>query len=198
MQQQADFSFDSKSNVPVRYSPSKIDAKDQDYKLIKEYAALLKTQPWRNKRKEILQRDGYQCTHCAKKESLRVGEVIYTGAKLYGYNTFRRPLYRLVIGDKYVSLHVHHRLYVLERLPWEYNQEELVTLCQDCHTKEHQKTIVPVYLTEMKKELNQSADWEVCVRCGGDGHLPEFHYHQNGVCFGCDSLGFVKKNPNNL
>ncbi|MGK0363405.1 MAG: hypothetical protein ACI85O_000450, partial [Saprospiraceae bacterium] len=131
----------------------------------------------------------------AKKESLRIGEVIYTSAELYGYDGWKRPLFRLVTGNRYVSLHVHHKLYVLERLPWEYAQEELVTLCQDCHTKEHLETSVPVFLTEMQREFNQSADWEVCHRCGGDGHLPEFHYHQNGVCFGCEGLGFVKNYP---
>lgn len=25
-----------------------------------------------------------------------------------------------------------------------------------------------------------------CRRCGGTGYLPEFYYHENGVCFTCN------------
>ncbi len=34
------------------------------------------------------------------------------------------------------TLHVHHRVYVSGRKPWEYDEKFLVTLCEDCHSKE--------------------------------------------------------------
>jgi hypothetical protein len=34
-------------------------------------------------------------------------------------------------------LHVHHRLYVSSREPWEYQDEELRLLCEDCHDRLH-------------------------------------------------------------
>jgi len=40
-------------------------------------------------------------------------------------------------GSKEASLNVHHRRYVKGRLYWEYSDEELQVLCQDCHEKEH-------------------------------------------------------------
>ena len=39
-------------------------------------------------------------------------------------------------GDKKTELHVHHRHYVNGRLPWEYPDELLVTLCKNCHAEE--------------------------------------------------------------
>ncbi len=38
-------------------------------------------------------------------------------------------------------LHAHHKRYVKGRKAWEYPLEELVTLCDDCHTKEHEGII---------------------------------------------------------
>ena len=37
--------------------------------------------------------------------------------------------------DKY--LHVHHRYYTQDRMPWEYENDALVTLCEDCHIHIH-------------------------------------------------------------
>lgn len=35
--------------------------------------------------------------------------------------------------DSESTLHVHHKHYVKGRLPWEYEEFELVTLCESCH-----------------------------------------------------------------
>jgi len=37
-------------------------------------------------------------------------------------------------GDTETTLHVHHKEYVYGRMPWEYDDEELITYCEDCHT----------------------------------------------------------------
>lgn len=36
------------------------------------------------------------------------------------------------------ELHVHHKTYVKGRLAWEYADEELQTLCKDCHQTRHE------------------------------------------------------------
>lgn len=41
-------------------------------------------------------------------------------------------------GDGSKTLHVHHKLYRKGAMPWEYEDHELVTLCEDCHLTEHQ------------------------------------------------------------
>lgn len=40
-------------------------------------------------------------------------------------------------GSKSDVLNVHHKHYIEDRLPWEYEGVLLVTLCQDCHRKIH-------------------------------------------------------------
>ncbi len=40
-------------------------------------------------------------------------------------------------GDTKKTLHVHHKKYRPLTEPWEYQIEELETLCEDCHGAEH-------------------------------------------------------------
>ncbi len=39
-------------------------------------------------------------------------------------------------GDVESTLHVHHKFYVFGREPWEYENDELITLCWECHEEE--------------------------------------------------------------
>lgn len=40
--------------------------------------------------------------------------------------------------DNETTLHVHHKRYVKGRMAWEYTDRELVTLCEQCHSLEHE------------------------------------------------------------
>jgi hypothetical protein len=40
-------------------------------------------------------------------------------------------------GDSESTLHVHHKQYLKGRMAWEYEADELVTLCEDCHEGMH-------------------------------------------------------------
>ncbi len=41
-------------------------------------------------------------------------------------------------GDKETTLNIHHKKYVYGKEPWEYDNEELVTLCEHCHSMAEQ------------------------------------------------------------
>jgi hypothetical protein len=41
-----------------------------------------------------------------------------------------------ICDDKEKTLHVHHRRYIPGHEPWDYIDELLVTLCEDCHSDE--------------------------------------------------------------
>lgn len=41
-------------------------------------------------------------------------------------------------GDTEKSLHVHHKYYLNNHLPWEYGDSALITLCEDCHSWVHE------------------------------------------------------------
>jgi hypothetical protein len=42
-------------------------------------------------------------------------------------------------GEKEKQLNVHHRFYIKGRNVWEYDNDVLQTLCEDCHEKQHKK-----------------------------------------------------------
>ncbi len=79
------------------------------------YGALMFTKEWRKKRQEILERDGHTCVVC----SVQAG------------------------------LQVHHRQYHFVvrqnqfKLPWDYPEHLLITLCESCHKRGHNKFKVP-------------------------------------------------------
>lgn len=79
------------------------------------YGGLLFREEWKNKRDEIIKRDG-----CCK------------------------------ICNSITDLQVHHRQYhfLLKekkfKLPWEYPNNLLITLCENCHRRGHNKYKVPI------------------------------------------------------
>ena len=72
------------------------------------YEDLLKSEQWKNKRKEILNISGNKCEWCA----------------ILGITT----------KD---NLHIHHNQYIGSRKPWEYDNDELFCLCESCHSFFH-------------------------------------------------------------
>lgn len=53
-------------------------------------------------------------------------------------------------GDDRNELHVHHKRYVAGRKPWEYSDDDLMTLCAECHSK----------LTECTQRMAEAMCWE--------------------------------------
>jgi len=51
-------------------------------------------------------------------------------------------------GDSETTLHVHHKLYINGLKPWEYENNQLITLCEDCHC------FIEQYKEEIGEDLN--------------------------------------------
>ena len=86
------------------------------------YEELLQTQSWKEKRLKILNRDNYTCTFCHKQKPVMV---------------------------------VHHKYYLKypneqHVLPWDYPDDALITLCDDCHKWWHANNKVKVYHKKFK------------------------------------------------
>ena len=100
-------------------------------------------------------------------------------------------------GEDISELHVHHKFYIEGHDPWEYNDSDLITLCERCHRNLHDTHAVPFYREENGK-LYQ-LEKEPCSRCNGSGYFPEYRHVQGGVCFRClgqrfeDTVSFVRK-----
>jgi len=82
-----------------------------------------------------------------------------------------------------IVMNVHHKYYVTDRLPWDYEDDALVMLCNWCHWKLHEETVVPIYSLR-NNELVELA-YTPCPRCNGTGELPQFSHVQGGTCFKC-------------
>lgn len=77
-----------------------------------DYSEKYKTAKWQQKKCEILVRDNFTCQVC-------------------GFSSNDD-------ADSSKLLHVHHRYYIKGKDEvWDYPNEALVTLCEDCHAKEH-------------------------------------------------------------
>lgn len=89
---------------------------NDDISYVNEYDALLHDERWYNKRRIILERDNHKCQWCGKTTNLQVHHKYYNK---YPNNT-----------------HVE---------PWNYPDDALITLCDDCHKKCHDKYGVKTY-----------------------------------------------------
>ena len=124
------------------------------------YEELLNSAEWHQRRAQILDRDGYQCQHCACDG----------------------------VGADSRILQIHHRYYVLNWLPWAYPDDALVTLCKDCHTAVHQAGKVLVYEAIGGKLARRNLT--PCIRCLGAGFFPQWEHIEAGICFRCRGARF--------
>ena len=79
------------------------------------YGPLLFHPNWKTKRKEILTRDMHQCIHCRSNKDLQV----------------HHRQYHFIVNQQQF------------KLPWDYADHLLITLCQSCHSRGHNKYKVP-------------------------------------------------------
>ena len=112
----------------IKYSISSQDLSYEDLLKIEEwsekrqkiqdlsYEDLLKTEEWREKRQKILNRDNNKCVYCGKTHNLQVHHKYYS---------------------KYPN---GFRVY-----PWNYPDDALITLCDECHKKVQSKKKIKTY-----------------------------------------------------
>lgn len=167
------------------------------------YQELLTTLEWQAKRNEILSRDNHRCTNCnltatgshvhyddIKKEYSYISD---DGTEYLQYvknsegQIVPERVPQTIITNKPYHLEVHHKYYILNKLPWEYNESALVALCNWCHSDIHKNEIIVMYQDETLKNFDELVS---CNRCNGTGFIPEYSHVQGGVCFECHGNRF--------
>jgi hypothetical protein len=63
------------------------------------------------------------------------------------------------------SLHVHHTVYYNNRLPWEYFDEELITLCKTCHDKAHEGRHISTFYKKEEKPFQEKPRFFIIEHC---------------------------------
>jgi Zn finger protein HypA/HybF involved in hydrogenase expression len=171
------------------------------------YQELLTTWEWKNFRNKIVFRDGNHCTHCDQQPTklikgkhfrpLRQSEineravVLNSSIITVGNSTIKiRALIPTEVPTDYpIYLHVHHHYYINGKLPWEYPQSALTTLCNSCHKSFHEENPIPVYSDE---SMNEELSLTICPKCTGIGHFDEYSHVQGGVCFQCHGAKYLE------
>jgi 5-methylcytosine-specific restriction endonuclease McrA len=156
------------------------------------YNRYLQTAEWQKRREEIFERDDYRCQQCQKIWNYRLiefdvfdKEVKYKVKDRWISDKEYSDWRELMANEPITFLHVHHKLYYLNRLPWNYMDNELISLCSECHENLHKNNKIKVL-----DENNNAIKVEYCDRCNGTGHLPQFNHIQAGICFKCDGERF--------
>ena len=89
------------------------------------YRNLLKSDKWRSRRKEILNRDNHKCCWCGSSKYLQV----------------HHRYYELYPDDSFVE-------------PWDYPDNALMTLCKECHEKAHKLYKIKFYNRKFGEHYN--------------------------------------------
>ena len=61
-------------------------------------------------------------------------------------------------GEDDKQLHVHHRYYGKNKKVWEYDDDTLTTLCEECHKYEHDMNINEELLKSTSKAIHNGFD----------------------------------------
>lgn len=196
----------------VTYKELLLEFVNKDIKI--PYYDYLRTLEWRKFRDEIVERDNNKCLNCGtepkiieipltkiqnitNREDITCAQFVITkktnGAhlKLKVEGLDFEPTIKLLVPTGFVSkiwLEVHHTYYIKNHLPWEYESVDLKTLCRSCHQKEHDD-INLIQFTDITK--TESSFVETCSKCNGTGHIPQYDYFRDGICFNCNGAGYL-------
>ena len=146
------------------------------------YSDLLMQPEWKILRKKILEKKNYTC-NCCKKRATYYNFDYHEKRARYFYAQDDSEVFEKEKQEQ-VILHIHHKYYINKRLPWQYIKTCFEVLCKHCHFNFHKENEVP-YLIEQNNTLIQVNNMTACTRCCGAGHLPQYHYYHNGICFKC-------------
>ncbi len=121
-------------------------------------------QEWITIRDQILNRDNYTCQRCKDfNPQLGTVEIVSDDESYVEFHEYEsspvHSLYRissqktgLTIELEFDTdwlvlpvLQIHHKRYINGRKIWEYEHDDLVTLCKNCHTYLHLHEEIPVY-----------------------------------------------------
>jgi hypothetical protein len=87
--------------------------------------------------------------------SIEIHEHEYRGESAYSITSMKYGVvFRIKFSLDYLvlpTLQVHHKRYINGKLPWEYDNNDLVTVCKGCHSIVHNEITIPVFSSDLKE-----------------------------------------------
>lgn len=156
------------------------------------YVDLLNTREWFVKRIQILNRDNFFCKTCGAGETEFEQEGIYFipfeqhKSETKFIEGFEVSNYAIAGSSAHpIGLHVHHKYYIEDKLPWDYPEDALITMCAKCHYEFHLNNQVDYF-----DKNGQKLILTPCYRCHAAGHFHEYKHVQAGICFRCNGAKY--------
>lgn len=87
------------------------------------------------------------------------------------------------------GLCIHHKYYMDGLKPWEYEDDDMETICADCNRELHQHGDTIKYAYKDKSKIIGYPP--VCPICHGSGYNTDFWFYKNGVCMSCGGEGVM-------
>ncbi len=125
------------------------------------------TENWREKRREILIRDNFTCKICGtfnpSEGQVEVSNEVENCIEMHQYDS-ENSVYTLSTSVSPITIEInyrrglwlvtpilqaHHRRYIQNRLAWEYENDDFICICQECHNKYHSEVEIPIYDSEL-------------------------------------------------
>ena len=76
--------------------------------------------------------------------------------KIKRFSILKRDNFKCKKCGEKNNLHVHHKFYEKGLKAWEYENEVLITLCFECHAKEHEKKPIAKFYNQNKTSKSKT------------------------------------------
>jgi len=124
---------------------------------------------WDEKRLVILNRDNYTCRNCGQFNpelgTVEFNDKIDGHVEIHVYTNHPDPYqadysisqsrtgftFHINFGNcwpVFPIMQVHHKKYINGKEKWDYENDDLITLCKKCHFNFHLNEVVPIYSTD--------------------------------------------------
>jgi 5-methylcytosine-specific restriction endonuclease McrA len=122
-----------------------------------------RTQEWLTKRKVILARDNFTCQTCGTFNPSEGWVTVYNkkdnDLEIHNYDSNTCEYYLssqksgITLNIDYgwgiwlvtPILQIHHKKYIQGKKLWEYESDDLITLCNKCHNEVHIRNKIPIF-----------------------------------------------------
>ncbi len=85
-----------------------------------------------------------------------------------------------------VDVKVYPIYFQMNKLPWDYPDNALETMCDKCHFEKIKQNKIEI----RDENMNLVKKINICYKCNGTGFIEKYDYINSGKCFDCKGNGY--------